>query len=126
MIRTKDASDEPFHNFRASRSGDGRILCNSETSRDGFSSKIVKYFVGAYRKRLQEDNKESIKCRKYMTHTFENNTFSSYIDCFCGECKISSSQLNYNCYKAFKIPSSLKVRARKRGKGQKKNKTGRK
>ena len=60
-----------------------------------------------------------------MTHTFENNTFSSYIDCFCGECKISSSQLNYNCYKAIKIPSSLKVRARKRGKGQK-NKTGRK
>ena len=39
--------DEPFHNFRASRSGDRQMLCSSGTSCDGFwSSKIVKGFVG--------------------------------------------------------------------------------
>ena len=39
--------DEPFHNLRASRSGDRLILCSSGTSCDWFwSSKIVKGFVG--------------------------------------------------------------------------------
>ena len=39
--------DELFHNFRASRSGDRRVLCYSGTSCDGFwSSEIVKGFVG--------------------------------------------------------------------------------
>ena len=37
----------PFHNFRASRSGNRRILLTSRTSFDGFrSSKIVKGSVG--------------------------------------------------------------------------------
>ena len=39
--------DEPFHNFRASASGDWRILCSSKTSCDEFwGTKIVKGFVG--------------------------------------------------------------------------------
>ena len=39
--------DEPFLNFRASRSGDRRILCNSRTSCNGFwSVKVVKGLVG--------------------------------------------------------------------------------
>ena len=39
--------DEPFPNFRASRSGDRRTLCSSGSSCDGFwSYKIVKGFVG--------------------------------------------------------------------------------
>ena len=39
--------EEHIHNFRASRSGDRRMLCSSETSCDWFwSSKIVKRFVG--------------------------------------------------------------------------------
>ena len=38
---------EPFHNFRASKSGDWRILRSSRTSYDRFrSSKIVKKSVG--------------------------------------------------------------------------------
>ena len=32
----KHLPDEPFHNLRASRSGDWRILCSSRTSCDGF------------------------------------------------------------------------------------------
>ena len=40
--------DRPFHHFRASRSGDPRILSISETSFDGFwSSKVVKGSVGS-------------------------------------------------------------------------------
>ena len=39
--------DESFHNFRASRSRDRRILCSTRTLCDGFwSSKNVKEFVG--------------------------------------------------------------------------------
>ena len=39
--------DKPFHNFRASRSGDRRILWSPQTSFDGFcSSRNVKGFVG--------------------------------------------------------------------------------
>ena len=39
--------DRPFHNFWASLSGDGQILCSSETSIDGFwGYKIVEGSVG--------------------------------------------------------------------------------
>ena len=39
--------DRLFHNFRASRSGNRRILCSSETSIDGFLDyNIVKGSVG--------------------------------------------------------------------------------
>ena len=39
--------DEPFHYFRALRSGDQRILCSRGSSYVEFcSSKIVKGFVG--------------------------------------------------------------------------------
>ena len=43
----KQMPDEPFHNFRASKSVDRRILCTSGASCDGFwSSNIGKWFVG--------------------------------------------------------------------------------
>ena len=46
---SQPATDEPFHNFRASRSGDRRFLCSWGTSYDGFlSSEIVKGFVGYF------------------------------------------------------------------------------
>ena len=49
-LRSLGGPDEPFHNFRASRSGDWPILCSSETSWDGFwSFKNVKVFVGEAR-----------------------------------------------------------------------------
>ena len=35
-LKLKDVPDEPFHNFRASRSGDRRILFSSGTPCDGF------------------------------------------------------------------------------------------
>ena len=38
--------DRPFHNFKASWSGDGRILCSSETSYDGYS--VVKVRSGEH------------------------------------------------------------------------------
>ena len=45
-LHTRRIPDEPFHNFRASRSGDRQILFSSGTSCDGFwSSKIGKKFV---------------------------------------------------------------------------------
>ena len=48
-LKTNEAKEpyEPFHIFRASRSGDRRILYRSETSHDRFvSSKTVKGLVG--------------------------------------------------------------------------------
>ena len=42
--------DEPFHNFRASKSGDRLLLCSSGPSSDGFwGSKVVKGSVGSAR-----------------------------------------------------------------------------
>ena len=41
------APDRPFHNFRAPRSGDRRILCSSGESCDGFlSTEVAKKSVG--------------------------------------------------------------------------------
>ena len=46
-------SDRPFHNSKASRSGDRRIVWNSGTSRDGFRSmEVVKGSVGFITKQI--------------------------------------------------------------------------
>ena len=42
-IDVSKVPDEPFHNFRASRSGDMRILCSSRTSQDGSERWLMKF-----------------------------------------------------------------------------------
>ena len=64
------APDEPFHNFKALKSVDRRILFSSGTSCDGFlSSKIGKGLVGRRRKKDYVLHRTSMFARLQIAHS---------------------------------------------------------
>ena len=74
--RLEQPPDEPFRNFRASRSGDRRILCSSGTSCD---ERLESVRIGkCQNKKLSEF--ESVRIGKFQNYLkFENSLYMSQI-----------------------------------------------